>query len=105
MDDSPGPGIPDRGAFNTVAFELDVNSVSKPIAMSDTVAVLQVKSRSPFDEAAFEKDRGELHNQMLTSLQSAYLNDYLSSYMEKMQESGKIRINPKALEPAENSSY
>ena len=105
VDDSPGPGIPDRGAFNTVAFELDVNSVSKPIAMSDTVAVLQVKSRSPFDEAAFEKDRGELHNQMLTSLQSAYLNDYLSSYMEKMQESGKIRINPKALEPAENSSY
>lgn len=105
VDDSPGPGIPDRGAFNTVAFELDVNSVSKPIAMSDTVAVLQVKSRSPFDEAAFEKDRAELHDQMLTSLQSAYVNDYLTSYMEKMEESGKIRINPKALEPMENSSY
>jgi peptidyl-prolyl cis-trans isomerase D len=105
VDESPGPGIPDRGAFNTVAFELDVNSVSKPITMSDTVAVLQVKSRSPFDEAAFEKEKDELHNQMLTSLQSAYLEDYLTSWMDKLQESGKIRVNPQVLEQTGNLSF
>jgi len=105
VDESPGPEILDRNAFNTVAFKLDVNSVSKPIAMSDTVAILQVKSRSPFDEAAFEKEREELHNQMLASLQSAYLEDYLTSCMEKLEESGKIRINPQVFEQTENLSF
>jgi peptidyl-prolyl cis-trans isomerase D len=105
VNESPGPEILDRNAFNRVAFELDVNAVSEPIAMSDTVAVLQVKSRSPFDEAAFEQEREALRNQMLTSLQSAYLQDYITSYRDKLEESGKIRLNPQALDQTENLSF
>ena len=51
IDESPGPDIVDQNAFNSVAFKLEQDSVSNPISMSDTTAVLQVKSRSPFDEA------------------------------------------------------
>ena len=101
VDESPGPEIPDRNAFNTTAFDLKVNSVSQPIPMSDTTAVLQVRSRSPFDEAAFEKQKGELRDRMDASLRSAYFNDYLTSFMEKLESSGKIRINPRVFEQAD----
>jgi len=105
VDESPGAGISDQNAFNTVAFQLEPNSVSEPIPMLDTTAVLMVKSRSSFDETAFEKERDELHNQMYASLQNAYLNDYISSFMEELEESGKIRINPQVLEQTEGLSF
>lgn len=101
VDESPGPEIENRDDFNTIAFELEPGDVSLPIPMTDAIAVLQVKSRSPFDETAFEKEKNELHDRLLTSLKESYLQDYIRSFMEKLEESGKIRINPQVFEQAE----
>ncbi|MBN2318121.1 MAG: SurA N-terminal domain-containing protein [Acidobacteria bacterium] len=105
ISESPGPDIANMNAFNAAAFELEPGNISKPIEMTDTTAVLQVKARSPFDEAAFEKERDELYNQMLSSMQAAYLEDYLRSFREKLEEDGKILINPEIFEMAERISF
>ena len=91
-------------AFNAVAFELEPGDIGKPISMSGTTAVLQVKARSPFDEAAFQKERDSLYERMLNSLQQSYMEDYLRSFREKLEEEGKILINPDVFDMAERYS-
>jgi peptidyl-prolyl cis-trans isomerase D len=103
-DESPGEDIQDRAAFNFVAFRLDQGSVSEPITMSDTAAVLEVKSRSPFDEAAFEQGKEALRDQIYQSLQGAYLEAYFRSFREELEEAGKIRVNPDVFDMVENFS-
>ena len=103
-DESPGPDITDMNAFNAEAFDIEPGDIGKPISMSDTTAVLQVKARSPFDEAAFQKDRDSLYERMLSSLQQSYMEDYLRSFREKLEEEGKILINPDVFDMAERYS-
>ncbi len=103
-DESPGPDITDANAFNAEAFDLEPGDIGKPIPMSGTTAVLQVKARSPFDEAAFQKERDALHERMLSSLQASYMDDYLRSFREKLEEDGKILINPDVFDVAERYS-
>lgn len=101
-DESPGEDVKDIGAFNFVAFRLGQGSVSEPIPMADTAAVLEVKSRSPFDEAAFEEGKEKLRDEMVQSLQGNYLDAYLRSFREELEEAGKIRVNPDVFEMVEN---
>jgi peptidyl-prolyl cis-trans isomerase D len=101
-DESPGEDIQDTGAFDFVASRLDEGSISEPIPMSDTTAVLEVKSRSPFDEAAFEEGKQALRDQMIQSLQGAYLEAYFRSFRDELEEAGKIRVNPDVFEMVEN---
>lgn len=101
IDESPATDITDMNTFNAIAFELESGLVSKPIEMSGTTAILQVKARSPFDENAFAEEKDALYSQMLSSLQATYVDDYYRLFREELEESGKIRINPQVFEQVE----
>ncbi len=98
LSGTPAPEIGSNPAFNQAAFDLAPGGVSSPIPLLDNVAVLQVKSRSPFDEAAFQKQKAELKQRILESNQGSYFQDYIRKVTEDFEKSGKIRVNPKALE-------
>ena len=102
---TPDPEIGSNPAFNKVAFELQPGSVSDPLQLLENETVLQVKSRSPFDEAAFEKQRAELKTKLLQASQDAYFQDYVRKVTEDLEKAGKIRFNAKAIEDLPASSY
>ncbi len=97
---TPAPEIGSNPAFNKVAFDLAPGSVSRPQPLLDDMVVFQVKSRSPFDEAAFQKEKPELRKRLLQASQDLYFQDYVRRVTESMEKAQKIRINPKALEQA-----
>lgn len=99
------PEIGTNPSFNRIASELQPGSVSDPIPVLDNEAVLQVKSRTPFDESAFAKQKAELRNKLLQSSQDAYFQEYLRKITEELEKAGKIRINTKALEELPASYY
>ena len=102
---TPDPEIGSDTPFNRAAFNLQPGGVSGPVPMSENAAVLQVKSRSPFDEAAFQKGKAELKAKMLQSSQEAYFQDYIRRISEDLQKAGKIRINPQALDEVGRRTY
>jgi len=104
-DESPGTDIEDRDAFNFVAFRLEQGSISEPVLMSETAAVIEVKTRSPFDEAAFEEEKEALHDQMYSSLQNTYLEEYFRSFEEDLVEADKIRVNPDVYDIVDNLRF
>jgi parvulin-like peptidyl-prolyl isomerase len=91
----PDPSIVLTTEFNSAAFHLPVGEISKPIRVGgdDETALLQVLSRTPFDEAEFEKQKGELRQNLLDRWRSAYFDQYIRNVTEKMKRAGKIRIN------------
>jgi peptidyl-prolyl cis-trans isomerase D len=99
-DATPDPDIGVSSPFNTTAFNLPVGAVSPPVNLEEgkRVAILQVKSRTPFDQAAFDKQKGDLRERMLGALRDNYYQEYLRQLTESLQKSGKIRINPKAVD-------
>ncbi len=101
FSDSPAPDIGSNSAFNSAAFDLEPGGVSDPIPLSDSMAVLQVKSRSRFDEGAFENEKEEIRQRLVQSKRDPYFQEYLRGVTEKLEKEGKIRINPKALEQLE----
>jgi peptidyl-prolyl cis-trans isomerase D len=100
-DGTPDPEIGSNPAFNSAAFELKPGGVSGPIPLVDKVAVLQVKSRTPFDEAAFQKEKSQLQEQALAQKQGPYFEDYISKVTDELDKARKIRINAKAIEMLE----
>jgi peptidyl-prolyl cis-trans isomerase D len=97
---TPSPEIGSNPALNKIAFELAPGSVSAPQPLLDNTIVFQVKFRSPFDEAAFQKQKPELRKRLLQASQDLYFQDYVRKMTEDLEKAGKIRINPKALEQA-----
>jgi peptidyl-prolyl cis-trans isomerase D len=88
------------------AFSLPVGGVSAPIPIQggSRELVLQVMSRTPFDEEAFKKQRAELRSRMLMSLREAYFQDYIRRVTDDLEKSGKIRINTRAVEQMTGST-
>jgi peptidyl-prolyl cis-trans isomerase D len=88
------------------AFSLPAGGVSAPIPIEggNREIVLQVKSRTPFDEEAFSKQKGELRNRQLSMLRDAYFQDYIRQVTESLEKSGKIRINTRAVEQMTGST-
>ena len=86
--------------FNDAAFTLPIGAVSPPISLEggNHVAVLQVKSRSDFNEPEFEKQKGDLRNKILGSWKDAYYQQYIRQITEGLEKSGKIRINSRAVD-------
>jgi peptidyl-prolyl cis-trans isomerase D len=97
---TPDPEIGTNSSFNRAAFELQPGEVSAPQPLRDNWAVFQVKSRTPFDEAAFQEEKEELRSQMLQSMRQSYFQEYIRSITEELEKDGKIRINTRALEQA-----
>ena len=102
---TPDPEIGANPSFNNVAFELQPGGVSDPLPLLDNQAVLQVKSRSPFDESAFQKQKAQLRTKLLQASQDMYFQDYVRKVTEELEKAGKIRINAKALEDLPASYY
>jgi peptidyl-prolyl cis-trans isomerase D len=102
---TPDPEIGANSEFTKVAFALEPGGVSEPLPMFDKVMVFQVKSRTPFDEAAFQKQKSELRDRTLQSSQDAFFEDYVRQVTEELEKSGKIRQNLKAIENASTGSY
>ncbi len=100
-----GPEIGQNPAFNKAAFELAPGSVSSPQTLLDSTIVFQVKSRSPFDESAFQKEKPELKKKILQSRQDLYFQDYIRRVTEDLEKAKKIRINPSALEVTPTTYY
>ena len=98
-------GTPDQvigydSSFNRAAFALETGAVSTPQTVQDNVVVFQVKSRSPFDEAAFERQQTTLRAQLLENRQDTYFQEYVSRAREELFRSRKITINQRALDQA-----
>ena len=98
-------GIPDteigsNSSFNQAAFALETGAVSAPQTILDNIVVFQVKSRTPFDEAAFEKQMPVLRTQLFENRQDEYFQEYVNRTREEMTRSGKITINRSALDQA-----
>jgi peptidyl-prolyl cis-trans isomerase D len=100
IDGNPDPGLGSVPQFNSAAFEIPIGSVSAPIQLDggNRMAVLQVKSRTPFDEAAFNKQKSDIRDRLLTGAQNPYFQEYIRRVTEDLEKAGKIRINPKAIE-------
>jgi peptidyl-prolyl cis-trans isomerase D len=97
--DVPAPELGSAPAFNAAAFDLPVGGVSQPISLdANRLVVLQVKSRTPFDEAEFQKQKADLRNQLLGTWQDAYFQEYIRRVTESLEKAGKIRINQKAMD-------
>ncbi len=102
---TPDAEIGANTPFNRVAFDLPQGGVSSPVPLSENAAVLQVKSRSPFDETAFQQGKAELKAKLLKSGQEIYFQDYVRRMYEELEKAGKIRINPKSLDEVARKSY
>jgi peptidyl-prolyl cis-trans isomerase D len=106
-DGQVDPDIGSAPQFTTVAFERPVGSISAPIELDggNKIAVLQVKSRTPFDEAAFNKQKNEIRDRILGNQQDSYFQEYIRRVTEGLTKEGKIRINPKAVEQVTQIRY
>ena len=93
------------GLGDTVVLEVQPGGVSDPLPLLDNQAVLQVKSRSPFDEPAFQKEKAQLRTKLLQASQDMYFQDYVRKVTEELEKAGKIRINAKVLEDLPTSYY
>jgi peptidyl-prolyl cis-trans isomerase D len=96
----PDPELGNAPQFNDAAFTLAIGAVSPPVSLEggNHVAVLQVKSRSDFNEAEFQKQKGDLRNKILGSWKEAYFQQYIRQITEGLEKSGKIRINSRAVD-------
>jgi len=100
VDGTPDQEVGFNSSFNQAVFALETGAVSSPQPVQNDVAVFQVKSRSPFDEAAFEEQKTALRAQLLENRQETYFQEYFNRAREEMTKSGKITINQKALDEA-----
>jgi hypothetical protein len=105
LSGTPDSEIGSNPTFNKAAFDLQPGSVSEPLQLLDNETVLQVKSRSPFDEAAFQAQKTSLKTQLLQSSQDAFFQDYVRRVTEDLEKAGKIRINAKVLDEVPSSYY
>jgi peptidyl-prolyl cis-trans isomerase D len=81
--------------FNNATFELPVGGVSGPVAMNGgkQIAVLQVKTLTPINEAEYAKQKSILIDQALSNARNAYFDEYIRKATEQLEKARKIRIN------------
>jgi peptidyl-prolyl cis-trans isomerase D len=103
----PDPEIGTAPAFATAAFDLPIGSVSAPIALEPNakIAVLQVKTRTPFDEEAYKNQKSDVRNRLLGMWQEAYFQEYIRRVTDSLEKSGKIRVNSRALDQVAGVRY
>jgi peptidyl-prolyl cis-trans isomerase D len=103
---TPDPEIGENTPFNRLAFELKPGDVSSPqMIYEKNMAVFQVKSRTPFDESAYQKEKGALRNKQLQSMREPYFQEFMQKKAVEMEKEGKIYINPKAAELVSRNYY
>ena len=99
-NDSPDPEIGSMPAFNSAAFEGEIGSISEPITLDggNRITVLQVKSRTGFDEAEYQKQKSQVRERLWTAWKDIYFQEYIRKVTEVLEKAGKIRINQRAID-------
>jgi peptidyl-prolyl cis-trans isomerase D len=97
---TPDADVANAPDFNSAAFEIGVGQTSGPILLDGGArgAILQVKSKTPVDDAAYAKQKPQIREQLLSSSREAYFQEYIRKVQDGLEKAGKIRINSKALE-------
>ena len=100
------PELASSQAATSDAFSLPVGGISPPIPIEggNREIVLQVMSRTPFDDEAFNKQKAELRTRLLSGLREAYFQDYIRQVTDGLEKSGKIRINTRAVDQVTGST-
>jgi peptidyl-prolyl cis-trans isomerase D len=100
---NPGAEIGSNPQFNQTAFNLAPGGISEPFSLLDNMTVLQVKSRTPFDESAFKQQVPELRTKLLQAIQTPYFQEYVRKATEDLDKAGKIVRNQRALDIIHNN--
>jgi len=97
-DAAPDPELGVSPQFSDAACGLPIGEISEPILLDggSKTAVLQVKSRTPFDEAEFAKQRGDIEERILNSRREVYFQAYIKRVTSELEKAGKIRKNLEA---------
>jgi peptidyl-prolyl cis-trans isomerase D len=100
MDAAPDKDLGINSEVENASFNLPVGSVSDPITLSkdEKLVVLQVKSRTPFDESAYGKEKESIRERLAEQTQDLYVEEYIRRVTSDMEKAGKIRINSKAVD-------
>ena len=64
--------------------------------------MLQVASRTPFDEAAYAKKRYAIRQSLDGNWRDAYFQAYIQRITSDMEKAGKIRINTSVMNQVTN---
>jgi peptidyl-prolyl cis-trans isomerase D len=106
-DGTPAKEIGSSPDFTAAAFQLPAGGISDPIMIGGgkQIAVLRVKSLSPFNEAEYAKQRPQLREEALASAREAYFETYVNSVTDSLQKAGKIRVNKQALDQLTSYRY
>ena len=106
-DGTPAPEIGASPDFSNAAFGLPAGGVSGPIPIGGgkQMAVLQVKTLTPFNEAEYAKQRANLQDSALGMAKDAYFQEYLRRITDNLQKAGKIRINTQAMDQVTGYRY
>jgi peptidyl-prolyl cis-trans isomerase D len=106
-DGTPSKEIGSAPDFNSAAFGLTVGGIGGPVTMNGgkQLAVLQVKSLTPFKEEEFTKQKSTLREQALTSVRQAYFDEYIRKTTEELTKARKIRINAATMEQITGNRY
>jgi peptidyl-prolyl cis-trans isomerase D len=98
-------GTPDKEIgmnpdFENAAFGLAIGGIGGPVSISGgkQVAVLQLKSLTPFNEAGYAKQKATLREQALASARQAYFEEYIRKTSDELTKARKIRINTTTME-------
>jgi peptidyl-prolyl cis-trans isomerase D len=98
ISESPDQEIGTNSTLNTIAFEMEPGEVSAPQSLQNNTIVFQVKSRTPFDESAFQEQKEEMRSQMLQAQKGSYFQSYILAVMDRLDRAGKIRRNTEVIE-------
>ncbi len=105
-DTAPSPEIGMSPEFTAAAFKLEAGGISDPVTVGGgkQVAVLELKSKSAFNEAEYLKQKPVLRDQALATARQAYFEEYLARVTDSLQKAKKIRVNQQAMDQV-TSSY
>jgi peptidyl-prolyl cis-trans isomerase D len=106
-DGTPSKEIGSAPDFNSAAFGLTVGGIGGPVTMNGgkQLAVLQVKSLTPFKEEEFTKQKSTLREQALSSVRQAYFDEYIRKTTEDLTKARKIRINAATMDQVTGNRY
>ena len=83
------PGVGRDEAFIGTLLGMKEGQISKPVRGARSVFILQLVTKSPFDETAFKVKKEELRQQNLGQLQ----NEFIQSWLDQMKEKISITDN------------
>jgi peptidyl-prolyl cis-trans isomerase D len=93
---APDGQVPDLGSLTgpaAVVFSLKPGEISGPIDTNTAGAVLELLEKQEPTEQEFAAKKDQIRDTLFAQKQSELFDAYLSSLRERMEKSGKIKIN------------